>query len=154
MKTVNKIMVAIDFSEYSLPVLKYAAALAADVDAELLLVNVINQRDVDMVKKVADIAPQLSVKTYLEESVTDREAQFQGLIKEAGCQTMAVKTSVRIGVPYKALLQAIEEKKPDILVMAAKGRSNLVDTVIGSCAQKMFRRCPIPLLSIRTGDAD
>ncbi len=154
MKTVNKIMVAIDFSGYSLPVLRYAASLAIDVDAQLLLINVINQRDVDMVRKVADVAPQLSVKTYLEESMADREAQFQDLIKEAGCQDVDVKTGVRIGVPYKELLQVIEEKKPDILVMAAKGRSNLVDTVIGSCAQKMFRRCPIPLLSIRTADGD
>ena len=142
MRTVNKIMVAIDFSEFSLASLKYAAALAKDVDAELLLINVINQRDVDMVKKVSDVAPQFSLKTYLEESRLEREAQFQELIKEAGCETMAVETGLRIGVPYEELLKTIREEKPDILVMAAKGRSNLMDSFIGSCAQKMFRRCP------------
>jgi nucleotide-binding universal stress UspA family protein len=46
-------------------------------------------------------------------------------------------------------LQEIEEKNPDLLIMGAKGRSNVADMILGSCAQRMFRHCPIPLLSIR-----
>ena len=56
----------------------------------------------------------------------------------------------KLGRDLKAeLLKAIEKDRPDLLIMGVKGRSNLVERVIGSCAQKMFRRCPIPLLVIR-----
>ena len=149
MKSIAKIMVAVDFSDYSLPAVKYGAGLARDLKAELLLVNIINQRDVDIMRKVAEQAPAFSFENYLEETRQDRVDRFDQLIETAGCADMPVKTSIRIGVPYQALLACIGAKKPDLLVIAIKGRSNLVDTIVGSCAQKMFRRSPIPVLSIR-----
>lgn len=149
MKTINKIMVAVDFSDYSLPATKYAARLAEDVQADLLLVNVINQRDVNIMKKIANEAPAFSFDAYLEETRKDREEGFQNLIKDAGCGGTAVKTVIRIGVPYQELLDVIKTQKPDLLIMAVKGRSNLINTIVGSCAQKMFRRSPVPVLSIR-----
>lgn len=149
MHTINKIMVAIDFSDYSLAAAEYAAKLAKDVDATLLFTNVYNKRDVDMMNMVATRVPEFSVKKYVEEYVEERRERLQALGKKLIQDNLMVETHVRIGVPYDALLQEIEEKKPDLLIMGAKGRTNLVDMIIGSCAQKMFRHSPIPLLSIR-----
>lgn len=149
MHTINKIMVAIDFSDYSLAAAEYAAKLAKDVDATLLFTNVYNKRDVDMMNMVATRVPEFSVKKYVEEYVEERRERLQALGKKLIQDNLMVETHVRIGVPYDALLKEIEEKKPDLLIMGAKGRTNLVDMIIGSCAQKMFRHSPIPLLSIR-----
>jgi nucleotide-binding universal stress UspA family protein len=149
MKTINKIMVAVDFSEYSLAAASYAARLAKDVGAKLLITHVYNKRDVDMLNMVAVRVPEFSVKNFVDEHVKEQEDKLHDLVKNLNHGKLAVETHVRIGVPYEALLQEIKEKKPDLLVMGAKGRSNVVDIIIGSCAQKMFRHSPIPLLSIR-----
>ncbi len=151
MKIVNKIMVAVDFSDYSLPSVRYAAHLANDVGAEVLLVNVYNQRDIDMLEKISIEHPKFSSEKYMEENIEDRKDRLAAMIQESGCQALGIKVSTRVctGVPYVELLKEIKSQKPDLLVMGTKGRSNLVDTIIGSCAQKMFRRSPIPLLSIR-----
>ncbi|MFH0727333.1 MAG: universal stress protein [Pseudomonadota bacterium] len=149
MKPIKKIMVAIDFSVYSLPSLQYAAKLAADLQAELLLVNVANERDLYIIKKVSHEFPAFLYEKYIEQNEKNRQNQLDELIKAAGIGDGAVTSLFRMGVPFEELLKAIEEEKPDILVMATKGRSNLADTIIGSCAQKMFRRSPIPLLTIR-----
>ena len=151
MKTVKKIMVAVDFSDYALTLVQYAAGLGRDAGAELLLVNVFNQRDIDMLEKISSEVPAFSFRHYMDESIQDRRRKMKNLIAAADCDALGVKTSteIRKGVPYKELLAAIEEHKPDLLVIHTRGRSNLADTLIGSCAQKMFRRCPIPLLSLR-----
>ena len=152
MKTINKIMVAVDFSDYSLPSVQYAAQLARDVGAELLLVNVYNKRDIDMLERISIEHPKFSFEKYMEENITDRKDRLAAMIQESDSKTFGIKVSTRVctGVPYVELLKEIKSQKPDLLVMGTKGRSNLVDTIIGSCALKMFRRSPIPVLSIRS----
>ncbi len=154
MKTINKIMVAVDFSDYSEPAVQYAASLAADVAAALLLTNVFNERDIGMLEMVAARVPEFSVEKHVDENMKERKELLAKLVQKVNAGNLAVETNVRIGVPYKALLQEIDEKKPDLLVMGTKGRSNFVDMVIGSCAQKMFRRSPIPVLSLRRDQSD
>ena len=149
MKTINKIMVAIDFSDYALAAAGYAAKLAEDTGAALLFTNVYNQRDIEMMNNVATRVPEFSVRKYTDENVKERKARLHELAKKMMHGNHLAETHVRIGVPYEALLQEIQEKKPDLLVMGTKGRSNVVDMILGSCAQKMFRHSPIPLLSIR-----
>lgn len=149
MKAVKKIMVAIDFSDYSLPAVQFASDLAKDLSASLLLTNVLNQRNIDMMNKVALKVPDFSIKNYIDEYLVERKERLEDLVKKIDVGNLDVEVNVCVGVPYKALLKEIEEKKPDLLIMGTKGSSNLVDMIVGSCAQKMFRRCPIPLLSIR-----
>ncbi len=149
MKTINKIMVGIDFSDDSVAAAQYAAKLADDVSATLLLTNIFNQRDIDMMNVVATRVGEFTVEKYVKENIEEREESLEAIAAKINTQKLDIETSVRIEVPYEGLLQEIAEKKPDLLVMGTKGRSNLVGAIIGSCAQKMFRRCPIPLLSIR-----
>ena len=149
MTTISKIMVAVDFSDFSIAATEYAVKLAKDLKAKLLLTHIYNQRDVEMLNILATRVPDFSVKKDVDENILERKIRLQDLLKKIGHTDFPSEIHVRIGVPYEALLKEIEEKKPDLLVMGAKGRSNVVDMILGSCAHKMFRHCPIPLLSIR-----
>ncbi len=148
MNKVKKIMVAIDFSEHSIAAAQYAAGLASDVDATLLLTNVVNQRDVDLMEIAVKRVAVFSVEKYLEEQVEHRKKRFEDLEKKLNLDNLNVQTNVRIGVPFREILLEIKVNEPDLLVMGRKGRSELADIVIGSCAQKLFRRCSIPLLTV------
>lgn len=145
----KRIMVAVDFSPYSLEAVRYGADLARDLKVDLVLVNVLNQRDVEAVERVLIGQSEFSVDHYVERQREERTRALHGLLAEAGSADLPVKAVIAVGVPYAALLDQIAAEKVDLLVISTKGRSNLMDSMVGSCAQKMYRRCPVPMLSLR-----
>ena len=64
MKKVNKILVACDLSNYSIQAVEYAAEMAESVNAELVIVNVINQRDLDMIENVSPVPNSVDEHSY------------------------------------------------------------------------------------------
>jgi hypothetical protein len=85
MKKVNKILVACDLSNYSIQAVEYAADMAKSVDAELVIVNVINQRDLDMIEKVSRHTDKITVSKYVKETRENRSEEIAKVL--AGVET-------------------------------------------------------------------
>ena len=155
MKRIRRIMAACDLSEHSQQSLTYAAELAENLNAYLLIVNIINQRDVVAVAEalsqmeIIKKGSSLSIDAYIDGLRKARSQSIQKLIKEIPCDHLELKIIIKVGFPYEKLIETIKEEHADMLVMGAKGRTNLADVLFGSTAEKMFRHCPVPLLSIR-----
>ena len=154
MSKIKKIMVAVDFSEYSANSVKYAGRLAEDLGAELIFVNVINQRDIAMVEHVTMYTDKISVKGYVDSLKADRTEQMQRLLTETNCTRIFNRFIIREGVPFAELVETAKAEKIDLVVMGTKGRGNIAGILFGSQAEKMFRHCPVPLLSIREKEAE
>jgi nucleotide-binding universal stress UspA family protein len=149
MKIVNKIIVACDLSHYSIQAVEYAAEMAESVNAEMVIVNVINQRDLEMIEKVSRHTDKITVDNYIRETREYRSEVIAKVLAASNRDPALFRTVFRTGIPFREILAAIKEEKADLLVMGTKGQTNLEDVLFGTTAQKMFRRCPIPLLSIR-----
>ena len=147
-------MVAVDFSDYSPKIADHAGRLAEDLGAQLLFVNVINERDINMVKQVTMYTEKITVKGYVEGLIEDRTAKMKDLLKETNCNRIPNRFLIKKGVPFVELIETAKEEKVDMVVMGTKGRGNIASMLLGSQAEKMFRHCPVPLLSIREDPED
>ena len=149
MKNIKKILVAVDFSLYSAQVLRFAADLARELRAELTIVNVLNQRDVQAIEMIGTTYAAPTTEQFVQAVTAERSGLLDKLLMEEGAASMGAKKVIRVGVPFKEILQAVEEEEADLLVMGTKGRGNLADALFGSTAEKVFRRCPVALASVR-----
>ena len=146
-----KIMTAVDLSDYSAAAVRYGVWLSMKLDAELLLINVINHRDIEMVQRAMIGYDAFSLPDYLEEQVQDRVTKMKGLLTAASHDTVDCRYIVKNGIPYWELMEAIKEEKPQLILLSTKGRSNIADVLVGSTAWRIYRRSPIPLLTIPAG---
>jgi nucleotide-binding universal stress UspA family protein len=149
MKKIANILVAVDFSKYSINTLTYGAVLARALAAKILIVNVINQKDLDTITRLQAQGFGLSLGQYLADQEKSRSAEADQLIRQAGCQDLEIKKLIRKGVPWVEILEAAREQKADLIIMGALGRTNLPETLFGTTADKVVRRSPIPVLSVK-----
>jgi nucleotide-binding universal stress UspA family protein len=59
---------------------------------------------------------------------------------------------LRRGAPWREILSAIEEGKPDLVVMGTHGRRGVERMVLGSVAEKIVRTSPVPVLTVGLND--
>ncbi|MDZ7663715.1 MAG: universal stress protein [Desulfotignum sp.] len=154
-RKINKILACVDFSDYTPLVLTYAAALASAPDMEIVVLNVINQRDINGIRMAVGYFPaqgpvMLSVEDCIKDWTKDRHNQLKYLIKEQFFDHKSkMQLMVDTGIPYECILKTAEAENVDLIVIANKGRGNLSRVLFGSAAEKVFRHANVPVVCVR-----
>jgi nucleotide-binding universal stress UspA family protein len=149
MNPIKKIMAAVGFTEYTEGLLTYAARIAESLNAELIVVNIINVRDVEAVASIAAMGYEVDSDHYVSGIKEERRQALSGIMAKISYPADKMRAVFQVGHPVDELLKIAVRENVDLIVMGVKGRSDLEHVLVGSVAEKVFRRSPVPILSYR-----
>lgn len=149
MESANKIMVAVAFNESSEELLTYAARVAESMNAEMIVVNIINVRDVEAIGSIAAMGYEVNSDHYVSGITEERRQTLDAILAKLSFPADKIRAIFKVGHPVDTLLKTAIRENVDLLVMGVKGRSDLEHVLVGSLAEKIFRRSPVPILSYR-----
>ena len=142
----KKILVAVAFSRYAEGLLKYATGIAGIMNAEIIVANVINSRDVEAVGTIAAMGYEVDSQDYVAGIKAERQQELDNILKTLAYPSEKIHTIFKVGNPRDELLKIAIKEDVDLIIM---GLTDLEHVFVGSVAEKVFRRSPIPILSYR-----
>jgi nucleotide-binding universal stress UspA family protein len=149
MKNVRKVLVALAFSEYAEGTFTFAADFANCTGAELIVASVINERDVNSVRTISAMGYEVDGEHYVKSIKAEREQILKDITSKSDLPRDRIRTIFAVGNPLDELLKLIVEEAVDVVVMGPKGRTDLEHVLVGSVAEKIFRRSPATIISYR-----
>lgn len=143
---VKKILYPTDFSDPSAYALNYAAEMAKMFDAELELLHVM----LDESQLVSFYLPQITVQNLSKDMEDGAKSKLEEFIKEAKVLE-GVKYTYKMakGIADEEIVKRAAENGTDLIVIGTHGRTGFEHVLFGSTAEKVVRKAPCPVLSVR-----
>ena len=147
---ISRILIPTDFSESSRYAVKYAIDLNRMLRhrARLYLLHVL--QDFTEFSEY-DLSPTILPQLYLEfeqNAVKRLEEMVSSLIP----QEMHCGTYLLHGVPFHEIIEFADKEKIDLIAIGTRGRTGLKHILFGHTAEKVVKKAPCPVLSIRDPD--
>jgi nucleotide-binding universal stress UspA family protein len=155
MRDFQRVLAACDLSVYSEQVMDCAASLTDRLGGHLVVVHVINRRNIDaLMEAVHKIVPEeaelaMSVNEYIESVQSERVEKIDALIRQTPMAGKKVRKLFRIGIPCEEILTVAQSEQADVLVIGSKGKSNIAGLLFGSTAERILRNSLVPVLTVR-----
>jgi nucleotide-binding universal stress UspA family protein len=146
MRPIQRLLVPTDFSECSEAAAAVAAQLAKRLGAAVELLTVV------------DTTPLLEAYGYVEfreeriaQIRADAEAKLGAFASKHFAGLGQVRHHVYDGNVFLKILEAAADIGSDLIVLGTHGRTGLAHLLIGSIAEKVVRKSPVPVLTVRPG---
>lgn len=140
------ILFATDFSANSEYAFKYALSLARKFESHLGIIHVINE-PVDL---RGFYVPHISFDKLEEEIEQGARKLMENFCQANAADYPRVESFVVPGIPYDEIIKKAVEISADLVVVGTHGRTGLDHVLFGSTAEKVVRKSPVPVMTIRS----
>jgi nucleotide-binding universal stress UspA family protein len=141
--TMQRIMVATDLSDASYGAVSYAKQLARCFLAKILVVHVV---DSESAARQSD-----GTQVSLPERIDAAEKELQKINSALSFDNLESAIIVRPGSIREVIMNLIEERDADLLVIGTRGKGYKNGDGLGSVAEMLLRSMPCPVLTVGKG---
>ena len=161
--SIKKILYATDLSENSRLAFGYAASLAKQYLAELIVVHAIEPLNPKTVMQMSGALGEmawLNLQTDVENAQVDNlGAKLREFCRDMQTDMEALNLKdenlvLSKGNSVDSILSAASENKVDLIVMGTHGYSMMKDALMGGTARRVVRRSKIPVLVVRSQEEE
>jgi len=139
----KKILVPVDFSEYSEYALKVASEIAKKQDAEIIVLHMLGLSEAILTKDEAQEAAEAIYYLKLAEK------RFTTFLDKEYLKGIKVTETVQNYKIFSEINEVATENEVDLIVMGSHGSSGLSEVFVGSNTEKVVRTSDIPVLVIK-----
>ena len=144
MNTPRNVLVPVDFSDTSHHALDYARALAEPFNATLHVLHVV----VDPYSQPWAAEAGLDLPKLVETWKANAERR----LGELPLETANAQLVTRVGEPFVEIVRYAQVYDIGLIVMGTHGRGPIGHMLLGSVAEKVVRKAPCPVLTVRHPD--
>jgi len=143
----QRILYPTDFSEFSLCALPFAAALAQKFEAEIHCLHVVDEPYHCWMGAGESAAPLVVSREDLWQSAQQQMIDFSE--RHLSSIEAPLQSKMVSGRPFVEIIRYAREEKTDLIVIATHGRGGLASMLLGSVTEKVVRKSPCPVLTVR-----
>lgn len=155
-KKSNKILIPVDFSNYSMKACEFGFNLAKNEDSEVTLLHVYFTPIYASSLPYGDvfnyqIGDEESVKTIIQQVHTDLNAlsdKIKEKITSGEFPDIKYNCVLREGIPEEEILRYAKEQNPIVIIMGTRGKNQKDLDLIGSVTAEIIDRSRTPVLAI------
>ena len=142
---IHRILVPTDFSEPAHAALKWAATLAKEFDSRVYLLHVVPEPYAYPWGTELSSLPLNEILAQSEEAARQRLGE---LATEIGLAADRVSATAMVGTPVDQIISTVKDEKIDLVVLGTHGRGPVGHFLLGSVAERVVRRSPVPVLTV------
>lgn len=146
MNSLSRILFPTDFSEYSLHALGYARSFAETYKAELHILHVVDEASLYWMAMGPNSLP---IGPCTDELLEVARKEMGDFMSEHLADAKNVQNSVVLGRPFTEIIRYARDGQIDLIVLCTHGRSGIQHALLGSVTEKVVRKAPCPVLTVR-----
>lgn len=140
-QSIKNILVALDFSSPSAPIVRGATHFAKVLRANLFVAHIFEYSDAGA-RATGGIVEGL---TELRQKAARR---LDDIVRKIHRKSMVAQAVMRDGLAARTILEIIEDENIDLAILGTNNHTGMERFVFGSTAEAVFRRASCPLLTI------
>jgi nucleotide-binding universal stress UspA family protein len=145
MVPIQNILVPTDFSEPADAALRWATTLAQEFDSRLHLLHVVPEPYAYPWGTELSTLPLTDILAQSEQAARERLDQ---LARQCELPKDRIVAHAAIGTPVDQVLAYIASEHVDLVVLGTHGRGMVGHLLLGSVAERVVRRSPVPVLTV------